>query len=59
MSLEFKYFRFYDQGDTKTNMSELNKLLENGWYPVRETNLTPFNWPGSFALILLERRKEE
>lgn len=55
-TLEFQYFRFFDQGEAKTNMCELNKLLTDGWYPVREIALNSVGWAG--ALILLERRVE-
>jgi hypothetical protein len=51
--IEYMYFRAVDRGwgQEKPNIGELNKLLQGGWFPVRESPL------GSSAALVLLRRK--
>lgn len=51
--IEYMYFRAIDRSwnQEKTNIGELNKLLQSGWFPVREASL------GTSATLVLLRRK--
>jgi hypothetical protein len=40
MVTKFTYFLLNSRGDKSNNLNELNELLSDGWFPVRETGGT-------------------
>jgi hypothetical protein len=56
--VEHQMFRLWDSGEGKDNRGDLNKLLADGWVPVRETALHPTENSGvMFAALILLRRE--
>ena len=54
--VEYQYVRAYQRMMGETNLNEINSMMKNGWFPVRECSFGSGTSNYASVLILMSRK---